>query len=176
MADTYTLLCQIQEHYGDVIMGTIASQITSLVIVFSTVYLDTVQRKHQSSASLAFVWGIHRWPVNSPQKWPVTRKMSPFDDVIMKYRKHLPMPNTCNKLWICFHKKVHFLFAGFVLKQTGTSKYQLHLFSGALISLLLSIIDIQAGLLNSILSVLLDQGCLNTQMQQPRFISSIHSQ
>ena len=38
---------------------------------------------HQSSASLAFVRGIHRRPVNSPHKWPVTRKMSPFDDVIM---------------------------------------------------------------------------------------------
>ena len=42
------------------------------------------QRKHQSSASLAFVRGIHRSPVNSPHKWPVTRKMFPFDDVIMK--------------------------------------------------------------------------------------------
>ena len=41
------------------------------------------QRKHQSSASLAFVRGIHRRPVNSPHKWPVTRKMFPFDDVIM---------------------------------------------------------------------------------------------
>ena len=41
------------------------------------------QRKHQSSASLAFVRGIHRGPVNSPHKWPVTRKMFPFDDVIM---------------------------------------------------------------------------------------------
>ena len=40
-------------------------------------------RKYQSSASLAFVRGIHRWPVNSPHKWPVTRKMFPFDDVIM---------------------------------------------------------------------------------------------
>ena len=38
---------------------------------------------HQSSASLAFVRGIHRWPVNSPHKLPVTRKMFPFDDVIM---------------------------------------------------------------------------------------------
>ena len=70
-------------HYGDVIMDTIASQITSLAIVFSTVYLDTDQRKHQSSASLAFVWGIHRGPVNSPHKWPVTRILFPFDDVIM---------------------------------------------------------------------------------------------
>ena len=70
-------------HYNDVIMGAMASQITSLTIVYSTVYSGTDQRKHQSSASLAFVWGIHRWPVNSPHKAPVTRKMFPFDDVIM---------------------------------------------------------------------------------------------
>ena len=69
--------------YGDVIMGTIASQITSLTVVYSTVYSGADQRKHQSSASLAFVRGIHRWPVNSPHKWPVTRKMFPLDDVIM---------------------------------------------------------------------------------------------
>ena len=70
-------------HYGDVIMGGIASQITSLTVVYSTVYSDADQRKHQSSASLAFVRGIHRGPVNSPHKWPVTRKTFPFDDVIM---------------------------------------------------------------------------------------------
>ena len=70
-------------HYGDVIMDAIASQITSLAIVYSIVYSDADQRKHQSSASLAFVRGIHRGPVNSPHKWPVTRKMFPFDDVIM---------------------------------------------------------------------------------------------
>ena len=72
-------------HYNDVIMSTMASQITSLTIVYSTVYSDGDQRKHQSSASLAFVRGIHQWPVNSPHKWPVTRKMSPFDDVIMSW-------------------------------------------------------------------------------------------
>ena len=70
-------------HYSDVIMGTIASQITSVSIVYLTVSMGADQRKHQSSASLAFVWGIHRWPVNSPRKWPVTRKKFPFDDVIM---------------------------------------------------------------------------------------------
>ena len=64
-------------------MGAIASQITSLTIVYSTVYSGADQSKHQSSASLAFVWGIHRGPVNAPHKWPVTRKMFPFDDVIM---------------------------------------------------------------------------------------------
>ena len=70
-------------HYNDVIMGAIAPQIISLMIVFSTVYLDTDQIKHQRSASLAFVRGIHRRPVNSTYKWPVTRKMFPFDYVIM---------------------------------------------------------------------------------------------
>ena len=55
-------------------MGAIASQITSLTIAYSIVYSDADQRKHQSSASLAFVRGIHRGPVNSPHKWPVTRK------------------------------------------------------------------------------------------------------
>ena len=64
-------------------MDTIASQITSLAIVYPTVYSDADQSKHQSSAPLAFVWGIHRRPVNSPYKWPVTRKMFPFDDVII---------------------------------------------------------------------------------------------
>ena len=64
-------------------MGAIASQITSLFIVYSAFYSGADQRKHQSSASLAFVRGIHRGPVNSPHKWPVTRKMFPFDDVIM---------------------------------------------------------------------------------------------
>ena len=71
------------QHYGDVKMGVLGSQITSLMIVYSTVHSGTDQRKHQSSASLAFVRGIHRWPVNSLHKWPVMQKMFPFDDVIM---------------------------------------------------------------------------------------------
>ena len=62
---------------------TMTSQWASLTIVYSIVYSDADQRKHQSSASLGFVRGIHREPVNSPHKGPVTRKMLPFDDVIM---------------------------------------------------------------------------------------------
>ena len=75
-------------HYSDVIMGAMASQITSLSVVYSTVYSGGDQRKHQSSSSLAFVRGTHRWPVDSPHKWPVTRKMFPFDDVIMGCETH----------------------------------------------------------------------------------------
>ena len=69
--------------YSDVIMSTMASQIISLKIVYSTVYSGADQRKYQSSLSLAFVGGIHRCSVNSPHKGPVTWKMFPFDDVIM---------------------------------------------------------------------------------------------
>ena len=70
-------------HYNDVKISVMASQITSLAIVYSTVYSGADQRKHQSSASLAFVRGIQRWPVNSPHKGPLTRKMFTFDDVVM---------------------------------------------------------------------------------------------
>ena len=70
-------------HYYDIIMGAIASDITGLTSVYLTLRSGTDQRKHQSPTSLAFVRGIHRWPVNSPYKWPVTRKMLSFDDVIM---------------------------------------------------------------------------------------------
>ena len=71
-------------HYSDVIMSPMASQITSIVIPYSIVCSCVNQRKHHSSSSLAFVRGIHRWSVNSPHRRPVTRKMFPFDDVIMK--------------------------------------------------------------------------------------------
>ena len=66
-----------------VIMSKMASQITSVSIGFSTVCSGADQSKHQSSVSLAFVRGIHRWPVNHRHKGPVTRKMFPFDDVLM---------------------------------------------------------------------------------------------
>ena len=70
-------------YYSDVIMSAAASQITSVSIVCSTICLGAEQRKYQGSASLAFVRGIHRWPVDSPHKGPLTQKMFPFDDVIM---------------------------------------------------------------------------------------------
>ena len=72
-------------HYRDVIMGAMASQITCVSIVYSTSWSGVDQGIHQSSASLAFVRGIHRSPVNSPHKGPVTRKMFPFDDVMIKF-------------------------------------------------------------------------------------------
>ena len=64
-------------------MGAMASEMTSLTVVYSTVYSGTDQRKHQSSALLAFVREIDRGPVNSPQKAPVMWKMFPFDGIIM---------------------------------------------------------------------------------------------
>ena len=75
---------QTFSHYSDVIMGAMASQITGVLIVCSTFCSGAHQRKHQCSASPAFVMGIHRWPVDSPHKEPVTPKLFPFDDVIMQ--------------------------------------------------------------------------------------------
>ena len=68
----------IFRHHNDVIMGAIASLITSLTIVYTTVYSCADRRTHQSSVSLVFARGIHRWPVNSPHKWPVKRKKFQF--------------------------------------------------------------------------------------------------
>ena len=91
-------------HYDDVKMGTITSQITSLTIVYSTVNSGADQSKHQSPASPAFVWGIHRGPVNFPHKWPVTRKMFPFDDVIMSYDRHLKVAHS--EIWSTVKSRV----------------------------------------------------------------------
>ena len=77
-----------KNHYNDIIMSMMTSQITSLMIVYSSFYSSAGQRKHQTSASLAFVRGIHRWPVNSPHKGSVMRKMFPFDEVIMTKSPH----------------------------------------------------------------------------------------
>ena len=73
-------------HYDDVIMSATASEIPSFTIAYSTGHSGTDQRKHKSSASLAFVRGIHRYSVNSPHKGPVTRQISPFDDVIICWK------------------------------------------------------------------------------------------
>ena len=90
-------------HSSDVIMSMMASQITSLTIVYSTVHSGADQRKHQSFASLPFVRGIHRWLVNSPHKGPVTRKMFPFDDVFM----HLMLIIYSKLLGTEYHMPVH---------------------------------------------------------------------
>ena len=73
-------------HYSDVILGAMAFPIISLPIPYSTIYSGADQRKRHSPASLAWVRGIHRWPVNSQYKWPVMRKMFPLDDVIKLFQ------------------------------------------------------------------------------------------
>ena len=95
------------KHYCGVIMSAMASQITCVSIVCSAVCSGAGQRKHQSSASLAFVRGIQWWPVDSPHKGPVTQKMFPFDDVIVKWYKisiheliDIDLQPQCVKVWI----------------------------------------------------------------------------
>ena len=69
----------LADHYSDIILSAMVYQITSLTIVYSTIYSGT----NQSSVSLAFVQGIHRWSLNSLHKGPVTQRRLLFDDVIM---------------------------------------------------------------------------------------------
>ena len=100
---------------------------------YLTVYTGADQRKHQSSASLAFVRGIHRWPVNSPHKGPVTRKTFPFDDVIMwtviinyKYNRYFSHQHTCisinirNLTLVWRPRRPINLIANLIMKCTGT--------------------------------------------------------
>ena len=100
---TVETVCVVLWHYNDVIMCALASQITSRTIVYSSVYSGVNQRKHQSSASLAFV----PWPVNSPHKWPVTRKMFPFDSVIMIHSALRPQRTTKRVCVSITHVRVH---------------------------------------------------------------------
>ena len=69
------------------------------------------QRKHQSSASLAFARGIHRWPVDSPHKVPVTRKMFPLDEVITKGSGQSGITPGCTE-------NTYFLWLGYNENQT----------------------------------------------------------
>ena len=64
-------------------MSKMASQITGISIVYLTICSGADQRKYKNSVLLAFVKGINQWTVNSQHKWPVMRKMFPFDEIIM---------------------------------------------------------------------------------------------
>ena len=81
-------------HYTDVIMTTMASQITSLTVVYSTVYSDADQRKHQRSASLAFVRGIHR------DRWKCFHLMTSS----CEWNRFTACNTNCNQalFWYCF--------------------------------------------------------------------------
>ena len=93
-----SLVCN-ELHYIDVIMTMMASQVTSLTVVYSIVYSDADQRKHQSSASLAFVWGIHR------DRWiPRTKGHNPENGSIW-WRHHVSADSwpdcSCSTRYVC---------------------------------------------------------------------------
>ena len=97
--------CFAWVHYSNVIMSAMVSQITGLLIVFWTICSGTDERKHQSSASLAVVKGIHWWLVASPHKGPIKWKMFPFDVVIMiqlnLHPKTILIPSFLSKVAFC---------------------------------------------------------------------------
>ena len=90
-------------HYSDIIMSIMASQIISPTIVYSIVYSGADQRKHQSSTSLAIVRVIHWWPVNYPHEGSVMWKMFPFDDIIMIFLRLPSDESPRMSLMICQH-------------------------------------------------------------------------
>ena len=111
------LTARLPLHHGYVIMSAMASQITSLTIVYSTVYSGADQRKHQSCASLAFVRGIHQWPVNSPHKGPVMQKnVSIWWRRLGKYRKlwlGLPVTHWGRVKHLCIYEiSLHWCWTG----------------------------------------------------------------
>ena len=76
-------ICMCATHYNDVIISTMASPITSLTDVYSTIHSGTDERKHQSSASLALVRGIYWWPVNL-----LAKKASNMENVSIWWGHH----------------------------------------------------------------------------------------
>ena len=98
-------LCTLKAniHYNEVIVSTMASQITRVSIVYLTVCSGPDQRKHQSSVSLTFVRGIHWWPVNLPTQMPVMWKVFPFDDVILLSGGGTSADTARTKFWLYLH-------------------------------------------------------------------------
>ena len=120
----------LTSNFSDVIMKAMASQITSVSMVCFTVCSGADQRNHQSSASLAFVMGMHRWPVNSPHKGPVTRKMFPLRDVIMvkvalAFGHYLPakipqfLPLSENVCWLYL---IQYCMLKYAIRQISTDR------------------------------------------------------
>ena len=100
-------------HYSDVIMGAMACQITVVPIVYSTVCSDTDKKNPSKLRVTGLVRGIHRWPVNSPHKRPVTRKMlmrSSYSyhryppGVMYNVTRHALQPKKCIIEWIVYVK------------------------------------------------------------------------
>ena len=116
-------------HYNDDIMSSLASQITSLTIVYSTVYSRAGQRKHQSPASLAFVWGIHRWPVTGEF---LAQRASNAENASIWWRHHEILTQINLQICHCGHA-----FCGFTYSQLliwGARKWPLLLTYLTLIS------------------------------------------
>ena len=86
-------------HYNDVIIGMMPSQITSLTIVYSTVYSDTDQRKHQSLHVTGLCAGNSLVTGGFPAQMASNMEIFPFDDVIMY----------CTKDWLGAHFTYDFL-------------------------------------------------------------------
>ena len=104
-------------------------------------------KKHQSPVSLAFVRGIHRWPVDSPYKGPVKRKMFPFDDVIMDIYKAIwvlstvvPLITSCNNTQ--FDASVLLIMNNWdpvlAIAFQNNAKYDIHIYNFSVVSYIIA--------------------------------------
>ena len=105
----FEMICH---HYSDVKISAMASQITGVSIAYLTVCSGPNQIKYQSSASLAFMMGVHRWPMNSPHKGPVTWKMLPLDDVIL----------IIGIQWVCKSLRVHIIHVNEIVNEIDLAR------------------------------------------------------
>ena len=86
----HQLICREEScHHNGVIMGAIESQIISLTIAYSIIFFRRRSKKTSKLRVTGLCAGNSPGTVNSPHKWPVTRKMFPFDDVIVSQTKHM---------------------------------------------------------------------------------------
>ena len=103
----YIYIYATEIHYIDAIMITMASQISSLTVVYSTAYSDADQRKYQSSTSLAFVWGIHR------DRWIPAQRASYAAIVPIWWRHHVKTK------WIWYKYNTHELVLTTAIQYTA---------------------------------------------------------
>ena len=165
------------QHYNDVIWARWRLKSPASWMFTQPFFQGADQRKHQRSASLAFVRGIHRWPVNSPHKGPVTRKMFPFDDVIMKRRQSMPQTHPCwmSSVWgllnIC---SLLFLYVKFWLSKRTDEKIQITLVRCLRSSAAVTLVKYERGVLQATSILITLKNTENNGTEKIGLVTHIH--
>ena len=125
------------QHYSDVMMSPVATQIFGVSIVYLTIG-SGADKKTPKLHVTGLCWGIHRWTVNSSHKGPVTRKMFPFDGVILEHqcrvafklrqwKVHFKYCIHQNKHCSCQNDLIHVRYSGFAMQKLYFLTWQIHI-------------------------------------------------